>query len=209
MKKRELHVVTTGTQDDQQLIDIIKKIHPYVDYIHLREKHRSAKEIYDLINQLLNQRIPLSKLMINDRVDLAQVLGVKGVQLPNHALPVRKVKESFPELRIGASVHSTDEARIAEEEGADFLLYGHIFPTNCKRNLPPKGVKNLQYMTSTVSKPVMAIGGIKPDDVKAVLDCGAAGIAVMSKVFLANDPLDAVQHYKREIVNWEGWESGK
>ena len=76
MKKRLLHIISTGKQKPEKLAEIAGQIHPYIDAIHIREKAKTAKEIYEMVNLLTDQNVPLSKIIINDRVDVA--LCIKG-----------------------------------------------------------------------------------------------------------------------------------
>jgi thiazole tautomerase (transcriptional regulator TenI) len=105
------------------------------------------------------------------------------------------VRRLFPQLKIGKSVHSVAEANLAKEEGADFLILGHIYPTDSKPGLPCKGVELLRQVMGNVSLPVIAIGGIKPENTKEILLNGAKGIAVMSGVLDAENPVLAAKAY--------------
>src|SRR5699024_7880252 len=96
---------------------------------------------------------------------------------------------TFPTRRSSdlSSVHSTSEALEKEEAGADFLIYGHVFSTASKPNVSPRGISALQTTVQSVSIPVIAIGGIKPTNIKQVKKSGAQGIAVLSGILLAED----------------------
>ncbi|WP_044748831.1 thiazole tautomerase TenI [Bacillus alveayuensis] len=198
----EFHVLSTGQQSNEQLIEIITHIHPYVDAIHLREKAKTAKELVSLVSTLSAKGVPLEKLIINDRVDVAVVCGVRGVQLAYHSLNAKAVKEHFPSLYIGCSVHSLEEAQEAEQEGADYCLYGHIFATDCKAGLSPRGLSELAAITKQIDIPVIAIGGIKPNNVEKVLQAGAKGVAVMSGVFFADDPVAEARVFSSILKKW-------
>lgn len=193
----ELHIVSNGKLTLEQFAEKVKDIEPYVDYFHIREKQLTAKELVEGINSLQQAGIPLSKLIINDRVDVAVVTNVKGVQLAYHSLTVREVRKYFPQMHIGKSVHSLEEAMEAEKEGAHYIVYGHIFPTSSKRHIPPRGVDSLKQLVQHVNIPIIAIGGIKPHHVKEIQDAGACGIAVMSGVLDEHDPITAVKNYKK------------
>ncbi|SES90455.1 thiazole tautomerase (transcriptional regulator TenI) [Oceanobacillus limi] len=199
MKKGQLHVVSTGKQPPEKLADIAGDIHPYVDAIHIREKTKTAKEIYELVKLFLANQVPLSKIIINDRVDVAYATKVHGVHLAYHSLPIALVKDHFPEMKIGCSVHSLEEAQQAEVQGADYITYGHVFATNSKPGLAPRGIESLVAVTRNTSIPVIAIGGIKPSDVKAVLESGAKGVAVMSGVLEADNPLEMAKAYAMNL----------
>lgn len=194
-----IHVISTGRQTIETFSEIMSTIHEYVDFIHIREKSRTAIEVAKIVERLKDRGVPLSKIIINDRVDVAEVTDVYGVQLAHHSLSVSQVKEHFPNLRIGKSVHSIDEALIAEKQGADHLLFGHLFHTASKPDLFPKGVSQLKQVTEQVSIPVIAIGGITPILAQDVILAGASGIAVMSGILQADDPLAAVKEYRNRI----------
>lgn len=194
--RKEFHVITTGKQPVNQLINIASAIYPYVDAIHLREKTKTAKELVEIVSALIEKGVPREKLVINDRVDVAVAFQLKGVQLAYHSLQAKLVKQSFPNLRVGCSVHSMEEAKIAEQDGADYLIYGHVFETSCKPSLAPRGLIELERVVKEVRIPVVAIGGVKQDNVEHILQAGADGIAVMSGVFLANDPALEAKAYR-------------
>lgn len=204
MTKPELHVISTGRQSIKELAIISANIHPFVDYIHLREKDKSAQELYDAVILLTKYDIPLSKIVINDRVDVAYSSKCIGVQLAYHSLDASIVKKEFPNLRVGCSVHSTDEALRAESMGADYVTYGHVFPTDSKPNLPPRGIEGLRQVTTSVNIPVIAIGGLTPENTDQVLQAGACGIAVLSGVLLAPNPVETVKQYTYNLSKWEG-----
>jgi thiazole tautomerase (transcriptional regulator TenI) len=200
--EQELHVITTGQQQSAEIVEIVAHIHPYVDTIHLREKQMTAKELGNLVSSLLDQGVPASKMVVNDRVDVAVVYSLKGVQLAYHSLDVKRVKDHFPSLQVGCSVHSLEEALAAARHGADYFVYGHIFPTASKKGLQPRGIQALTQIANEVPIPVIGIGGITVENAVHVLNAGAKGIAVMSGVFLAKDPVSAVKAYSRLLKNW-------
>jgi thiazole tautomerase (transcriptional regulator TenI) len=196
---KELHIVSTGRQSDQHLIEIIKDIHPYITALHIREKSKSAKELVSLIMKLVLAGVPLSKLIVNDRVDVAVSCRAKGVQLGFNSLDVSFVRPNFPSLNVGCSIHSMEEAKYAEQHGADFVMYGHIFQTKSKQGKRPKGLDLLKEAAASTSLPVIAIGGIETSHVRDVLAAGASGIAVMSGVLEADSPLQATIEYRNQL----------
>ncbi len=198
---KQLHVVSTGNQTTEHLLTILSCIHPFIDVIHIREKNRSAIEIYQLVTRLIDSGVPSSKIMINDRLDIAQITMVRGVQLAHHSLPLAVVKKNYPTLQIGKSIHSSQELAEAEMQGADYVMYGHIFPTNSKAGLPPTGLSKLRDIKKQSTIPVIAIGGIKPNNIRQVLNAGADGIAVMSGILEDKDPETTVKRYKNMLSN--------
>lgn len=187
----------------EEFCDIATEIHPFVTAIHIREKQKTAKELFLAVQLFKEKNIPLSKIILNDRVDVAFATRVSGVQLTFHSLEAAIVKAHFPQLQLGCSVHSYKEGQKAKISGADYLLYGHVFSSQSKPGLPPKGLEELAKLTE-LNIPVIAIGGIKPENTRLVLDAGASGIAVMSGVLEADDPLAAVRSYVKEFNNGEG-----
>ncbi len=117
------------------------------------------------------------RIIVNDRADVAAAMYVYGVHLAYHSLDVAQAKAVFPGLAAGKSVHSADEAVLAEEEGADYLIFGHVFPTASKPGMAARGVEALREVIAKVKVPVIAIGGLTPLNAAEVLDAGAAGIA--------------------------------
>lgn len=196
------HVVTTGRLSSEDLCSILQRIHPYVDAIHIREKEKTAIELYRLIESLQQSAVPLEKLIVNDRVDVAVLSKIWGVQLAYHSLEVEVVKQEFLNLHVGKSVHSLQEGLEAEKQGADFLLYGHIYHTNSKQNLQPRGIHGLETIARSVRVPVIALGGIQPHHVQEVMEAGAHGIAVMSGVFQSPNPFERVKQYQSELLKW-------
>jgi len=105
---------------------------------------------------------------------------------PNIHLPLWKLRESGGKLagfeKIGASIHSAEEAEEAERLGATYLTAGHVFQTDCKKGVPARGLGFLRDVCETVSVPVYGIGGVTEENAGDVMRCGAAGYCVMSGV---------------------------
>ena len=200
MKKLEIHVISDGKQTVCELTKRIVMIHDEVDYIHIREKTKSVSEILEIVSILLNNGVPKSKLVINDRLDVALLHEIPNVHLPGHSFPIEKVRRMNPDLRIGRSVHSLQEAIECEKAGADYLLFGHIFPTNSKPNLAPRGVQQVAEICQSVRIPVIAIGGIIPTNIPKLSGMNLSGIAVMSYVIASDNPKNALQELRLSLV---------
>lgn len=196
---KQLYIISNGRMFLREFADIAGKIHPLATAFHVREKTLSASELMVGVRLLLKAGVPTSKIIINDRVDVAWAVNAGAVQLAGHSLDVELVKCRFPGLRVGRSVHLLDEAVEAERQGADFLLYGHIFPSASKPGLPPCGLQALEEMAKKLRIPVIAIGGITPSNAPQVIRAGAAGVAVMSGILNADDPLSATKEYVMAI----------
>ena len=128
------------------------------------------------------------RVAVNDRIDVALAVGADGVQLGGRSLPVGVARELAGDLSIGVSVHSVESAVRAEAEVADWITFGHVFPTSSHPDTTPRGVTALAQAVQAVHIPVIAIGGIGTRQVGPVIQAGAAGIAVMSAILDAPDP---------------------
>ncbi len=127
-----------------------------------------------------------SLLMVNDRLDVARVVGARGVHLPAHGLPVAAARELLgPEAFVGRSVHDAEEARRAQDEGADYVFLGPIWETPSHPGGAPLGPEAI-----TRSQPVrvIAIGGITAERARVCRAAGAYGVAAISAVWHAADP---------------------
>ncbi|WP_079506833.1 thiamine phosphate synthase [Mesobacillus jeotgali] len=202
--KKQLHVISDGKLPLKEFADIAGKINPFVDRFHLREKQLTAKEIAAGVEMLINKGIPSGKIVVNDRADIAWSYNT-CVQLAYHSLPVNLVKQHFPGITAGCSVHSYNDALEAVNGGADFLLYGHIFETPSKEGLPGKGLHELESIKEIVEVPVIVIGGIKPENVELASSAGADGAAVMSGILHAEDPCHAAECYSQIIHQGGGF----
>ncbi|PAE23223.1 thiazole tautomerase TenI [Bacillus sp. 7894-2] len=200
--KKQLHVISDGKLSPESFAELAVELEPFTDRFHLREKHRTSREIYEGVQLLLNKGVPVHKIVINDRVDVAWAFRT-GVHLAFHSLPVHVVKIHFPDIPIGCSVHSLEEAKEAAKQGADYILFGHIFETDSKKGVPPRGTGSLEALKKAVDIPVLAIGGMEPEKVPEVLKAGADGIAVMSAILQAKDPVEEAKLFAKKL-NEEG-----
>lgn len=198
--KKQLHIISTGRQTTTELVEKVTQIHSFIDFLHLRERNWTAKQHMMVIESLIDIGVPSEKIIINDRIDIAAKMNVGGVQLANHSLDATFVKQQFPQLKIGCSVHGLEEAKYQEKAGADFLIYGHVFKTASKEGAPPRGIACLRQVVNSVQIPVIAIGGVKPENMNLIFSTGAAGVAVLSGVLLADDVKMAVKKYNNLLV---------
>lgn len=102
---------------------------------------------------------------------------------------------------VGVSVHSVAEAVEAQSLGAAYVVAGHIYATECKKGIPPKGLSFLQQVCQAVSLPVFAIGGIGRDNAQEILAAGAEGFCVMSEAMHGQDPAELVQAMSGSYMN--------
>lgn len=133
-------------------------------------------------------------LIINQNISVAAKLKLPNIHL---SMPdFRKNKnELLPFIHIGASIHSVPEAEEAQELGASYLIAGHIFSTDCKKEVPPRGLSFLKEICDHVTIPVFAIGGITKNKVTEVAKTGAKGICIMSEGMTCLNPVALTKHF--------------
>ncbi|MEK4873694.1 DUF561 domain-containing protein [Bacillus sp. FSL W8-0102] len=197
--KKALHVISTGKQSFEDWLSITVRIQPWVDFIHIRERSWSTEMIKKGVADLEKHGVPLTKIILNNQPDLALQLGVLGVHFPEKSHEERD-HDCF--LTKGYSVHSVESAMDKQKKGAQYLIFGHIYPTKSKPGLPPRGLAALKSVSSAVQIPVIAIGGITPQRVPECLAAGASGVAVLSGVYEAEFPEQAAKAYNQSL--WEG-----
>jgi len=154
-----------------------------VPLFQIREKQLSGRALYELTTRALEiTRGTETRLLINDRSDIASAAGASGVHLTTQSLPASVVRNIYgPEFLIGVSTHSREEALAAQAGGADFIVFGPVFETQSKREFgEPQGLERLQELTSELRDfPVVAIGGIRLENVEACFAAGASGVAAI------------------------------
>lgn len=137
--------------------------------------------LYELVTDGVRlARGTATRLLVNDRADVAAAAGADGVHLTTSSLPVAVVRRAFhSEFLIGVSTHSLGEARAARDGGADFVVYGPIFETASKKKYGEAlGLTSLAEICAELSPfPVFALGGVTPDKVADCVRSGAAGVA--------------------------------
>lgn len=151
------------------------------DFLILREKDMS-EEAYAKLAAKVQAKCTEAGVpcFFNGRPELAAAMKADGVHLSFPAY-MESPAGSFTELpSVGVSVHSTAEAAAAEQRGADYLIYGHVFETDCKPGIPGRGLDALGEICETAGIPVFAIGGVSVENAKSCIERGAAGICMMS-----------------------------
>ncbi|QZY55305.1 thiamine phosphate synthase [Crassaminicella profunda] len=179
-------------------IEVIKKaVAGGVEGVILREKDLTYDELLPIAQEI--KKITKEKnilLIINRNLEVAKTVGAEGFHIGFHDLMIGKPDW---EGRLGVSVHSLEEAILAEKNGADYLLASHVYATDCKKGLAPRGVNFIKEIKENVNIPVIALGGINPENTREVLSTGIEGIAVMSSIMAVEDPCAAAQMFKNKI----------
>ncbi|WP_244834915.1 thiamine phosphate synthase [Clostridium sp. BJN0001] len=158
-----------------------------IDYLILREKDLSYDELLKMackVKEILKKSN--IKLIINSSVDVAKKIDAYGVQLSfNDFKNLRRKNESIYK-RVGVSIHSFEEGIEAQKLGATYVIYGHVFETECKKGLKPRGTSEIKKMSEVMNIKIIGLGGINKNNYKEVIKNGASGIAVMSGIMRIN-----------------------
>src|SRR5690606_21543227 len=135
--------------------------------------------------------------------DVAQLAAAPAVHLGERSYGVEQARQiAGADAVVGRSVHDLDGARLAEQEGADYLIAGHIFETPSKQAQAGRGLDWLASITSSVAIPVIAIGGITTRNLRRVLSAGAWGVAMGRELLLAEDVEEAASEASRLITDY-------
>jgi len=169
--------------------------------LHVRGPGLAGRTLWARVRELVEPATRAgAALVVNDRVDLALVLPIWGVQLRESSLPVAEARRLLAgKARVGASVHGVERAEEAARGGADWLVVGTVFATPRHPDRPGAGPGLLAEIGACCRLPLVAIGGVTPDRVEAVLEAGAHGVAVSSGVWGAPHPAAAVDAYLRAL----------
>jgi thiamine-phosphate pyrophosphorylase len=154
-----------------------------VDFIQIREKDLEGRALFDLTRRSVEMASRTKcRILVNGRADIALAAGAHGVHLPSDGLRISEIRTWLPSnFLVGISVHTMREVMQAHKQNADYILVGHVFPTASKAGLGPSlGLGFLQKACAAVSTPILALGGIRPEYIDSVLECGAAGVAGIS-----------------------------
>lgn len=186
-----IYLITSGatnaqtTSASKEFVDILRLVADAaavkVSLIQLREKNLSGRVLFELTSQAAQlTRGTQTRLLVNDRADIARAGGADGVHLTTTSLGVDVIRRTFgSKFLIGVSTHSIDEARFAREAHADFAVWGPVFATESKTVYgEPQGVTKLHTVARDVAPfPLVALGGINLENFEACLKAGASGIA--------------------------------
>ena len=196
-------VTDNKDKTNEEILNIIEEaLKGGTSIVQIREKTASTKDFYELalkVKEITHKYdVPL---LINDRLDIAIAIDADGVHIGQEDMPAQKAREILGEEKIiGVSASTIEEAKKAEADGADYIGTGAVFPTATKDDAPSITKDDLNEITSSISIPTVAIGGITLENAHELKDTGIAGFSVVSAIMSAENPKEASEKL-REIFN--------
>ena len=200
---------TTGTttpasEGFSRLLNLVEAaVAANVNLIQLREKNLKPVVLYELASQAAGiTRGSLTRLLVNDRADVARAAGADGVHLTNRSIKASVIRSTFgDDFLIGASTHTFSEALEARAGGADFAVFGPVFETASKRLYGEAlGLGQLEQIASELQPfPILALGGVNVDNAIHCFRAGAGGIAAIRLLSNASDLSAAVNAIRQKF----------
>ena len=160
----------------------------------LREKDLSDDKYCQLVKEIVADNNGYKKVLALNCPEIALEMGIENVHLTMQQL-MEHGRPSFIK-RAGVSVHSAEEAETAQKLGADYLIAEHIYATDCKKGVPPRGIEFFRGVCESVDIPVFAIGGISENNFNEPLENGGTGVCLMSEFMKCENPYERVRIYK-------------
>ena len=187
------------SEEFRRLLALVRAaVEARVTLVQLREKGLSGRALFELAFAAAQlARGSETRVLVNDRADVARAAGCGGVHLTTRSLEASVVRRAFgEEFLIGVSAHTLEDARAAREGGADFAVFGPVFDTPSKRAYGlPVGLDVLREAARALSPfPLVALGGVGEGEVERVLRAGAAGVAGI-RLFSSGQNLARIVHH--------------
>lgn len=204
MKDVRLYAITGEEfHPNRPLLEVMEEaILGGVDIIQLRDKTSSKRVILEKARALreLTKKYDIP-LIINDHIDIALAVNADGVHLGQDDLPLKEARQIIGDDKIiGISTHRIEEARAAQEGGADYIGVGPIFPTQSKKDVvAPVTTKYIEQVAKEITIPFFAIGGIKRHNVDQVIQAGAKRICMISEIVGADDVRGVCQFFRQRL----------
>ena len=206
-KRPLVYLITKGeaTSDNfdsasRQIIDIVTlAISLKVDLIQIREKRLSAQALFDLTQEVVSiAKGSLTKILVNDRADIALAAGADGVHLAANSISAKVIRDTFPkDFLIGVSTHNIEEVRRAVSDGADFAVFGPVFESPGKDALI--GIKKLKEVCDAVLPfRVIALGGVDETNYRSVFEHGASGFAAIRVLNNEQSLISVMKHFRNK-----------
>lgn len=188
-----------------------------VDWIQIREKDLSGRDTAALTREAMRRVSKQSqhgqsvtRILVNDRCDVAIAAQASGVHLAENSLPVAEAKrllaaseaaKTLPQdFLVGVSCHTPEAAQSAASAGADYIFFGPVFATPSKAAFgAPQGLDRLAELCRSIDIPVFAVGGITLENVRSCIAAGASGIAAIRLFQAAADPAGIVDLIRQQL----------
>ena len=199
-EKMRLYAITDRRWlNGRSLKEVVKEsLDGGVTFLQLRDKNSDdetfLQEAAELQELCRDYKVPL---IINDNVEIALKMNADGVHVGQSDIKGRDIRAMIgPDKILGISAGTVEEAQAAEKAGADYIGVGAVFGTSTKKNARNLSLEKLQEISSSVSIPVVAIGGINASNLMELAGSGVDGVAVVSAIFAAKDPGQATRELK-------------
>ena len=189
-----LYLVTDNSDDEEKFLKTIEEaILGGVTVVQIREKTADTLDFYNLAVKVKEITTKYDvHLIINDRVDVALAIDADGVHVGQSDMPCDVTRKLIGEDKIlGVSAATIEEAKKAENDGADYIGTGAVFPTSTKDDAPSITKQDLIDIVKSINIPVVAIGGITLENASELKDTGIAGLSVVSAIMGADNPKKA------------------
>lgn len=201
----QLYLVTNRYQDNLEtfLNKIDVACQNGVTLVQLREKSLSTRDYYKLAQQVkqVTDRYAIP-LIIDDRVDVCLAVDAAGVHIGDDEMPVAVTRQLLgPDKLIGVSTKTVATSLQAQVDGADYLGVGALYPTQTKDHAKHTTLETLTAITDAVAIPVVAIGGLKQNNLHTLAHTGVAGAAIVSEIMQASDVAQTVQTDRALILD--------
>lgn len=191
-----LHLVTNRKLiPDGNILRVVEEsVNAGIDSIILREKDLGYDDLYAMAKKIKiiadKKNVPL---IINGNLDVARDLNCHGFHIGFNC-----IKNKLPIFNgiIGISIHNVEEAIKAQNLGADYIIAGHIFPTDCKKGLNPRGIEFIKKLKQNIQIPIVSIGGINENNIKTAYECGSNGVAIMSLIMKSDNISNTIRKLK-------------
>ena len=178
-------------KDDEKLADVVESVlQNGATFLQIREKDL-AEDAFEAEAERLKTLCAQYSVpfVVNDSVEIALQCEADGVHVGQSDIKGRDIRAIIgPDKILGISAGTVEEAVAAEKAGADYIGVGAVFPTGTKKNATPMTMELLKEIVSSVSIPVVAIGGISAENILQLRGSGVDGVAVVSAIFAAEDP---------------------
>ncbi len=184
---------------DQGFEEFLEQINQCSSFIQLRLKNKSKAEILTIV-KAIKKNYPKLRIIMNDHLDIALAEDLAGVHLGQDDLPLAAARELLGDSKlIGISTHDLKQAKEAEAAGADYIGFGPVYATATKdTGYDPRGLELLKEITTKITIPIVAIGGITKDNFAKVITAGANSCAMISEL-----QGDTIHHYQSLLKTLE------